>query len=123
MKDIEIIDQLKIFLNQLEESKTLIEKNQWNDVTSLFSKINHQHDAIRTEDPSIKNRCEENPSFKSEYESLKEILETKVKEIIQAIDTWKSTQVEKISGAKNVMQNISNYYQTPNKSYYFDRKE
>jgi len=123
MEEKEIITQLNQILQQLEEGEKFIENNKWSEVTSLFNKINAQHDAIQKSEPPIVQLCENNPNFNQEYQSLKKVLVTKVTAIIAAIESWRTAQVEKISGAKNVMTKISNYYKAPNKSYYFDRKE
>jgi regulator of replication initiation timing len=123
MREKEILTILSDISRKLDKGERHIKKNEWDDVGTLFSEINALHEKVRKNDPPIKRLMAENPSFKEQYEPLREILLEKTTRVISVIEQWKSEQADKITGSKNLLDNISKYYKPSNSSYYIDTNE
>lgn len=74
-------------------------------------------------DPPVETLLSNNPSFKNQYEPLKKNLLEKANKVVSAIENWKLEYTGKITTSKNVLDNISKYYNPTNTSYYIDTKE
>lgn len=123
MTEKEILILLGQISEKLDKGQTHINKSEWEAVGTLFSEINTIQEQIKKNDPSIETLLSQSPGFKAAYEPLKESLLKKTASTISAIETWKASQTEKISGSKNVLDNLSKYYNPSKKSYYIDTKE
>jgi hypothetical protein len=119
--------EILAFLNdislKLDKGESLIKKNEWDAVGTLFSEVNAIQEKIQKSDPPVNQLAAENPSFKEQYEPLRELLVKKTTRVISVIEQWKVEQAEKITGSKNLLDNISKYYKPSNSSYYIDTNE
>ncbi|MCP5048427.1 MAG: hypothetical protein GY940_14755 [bacterium] len=112
----EILKQLKQVSKHLDTAESHIETNDWDAIAGLFSNIDDIQSKIKTNDPPIETLMAQNLAFKKEYEDIKTALLEKTTHIIATIETWKTLHTEKISGSKNVLDNISKFYQPPTTS-------
>ena len=123
MDENEIITLLSRISDHMDKGEAHIKKNEWDAVGKLFTEVNTLQEKIRKNNPPVKTLLLQNTSFKDQYEPLKKKLADKANQVISAINKWKEEHTEKISASKNVLDNISKYYNPDNKSYYIDTKE
>jgi hypothetical protein len=118
-----ILKLLQRISQHLGKAETHIKDNDWNGVGEVLSRVDGFQVEIKNNTPSVEVLLSQNPQFKEEYEPLKESVLEKTNQIISAIEEWKITHTEKITGSKNVLDNISKYYKPADISYYIDREE
>ena len=123
MNEQEVLKQLEIISQHLDHSNSLVTENKWDAIENDFATIVDIRDKIKKNQPPVEALMEQSTTFKTEYELLKENILIKTDQVIASIETWKTTHSEKISQSKNVLDNISRYYQPSSSSYYIDRKE
>ncbi len=123
MNEKEIIARLSSISNDLDGSESLIRNNDWDAIGKLFSQFDSIQEKIKSSEPSVETLMARNASFKKEYENIKAALLEKTGRIVADIEEWKIKHTEKISGSKDILDNISKFYQPPTTSYYIDRKE
>jgi len=118
-----IISNLKNISQNLDTVSPLIKNNEWGSVGQILSDVDRIQEQIKKNTPPIDTLLLQNPSFKEEYEPLKQIILTKTARIISEIEAWKMAHTEKISDSRTLIDNIAKYSKSPNTSFYIDTKE
>lgn len=108
---------------KLDEGEEHIKNNRWDEVGILFTQAVAWQEKIASNEPSPDAMSAKNAAFKKEYEAMKNALLAKTKNIISLIENWRVEQTTKISGSKNVLNSLSNYYKPGSGAYYIDTKE
>lgn len=107
-------------LGKIEEK---IHAGDWDAVGELFSQINDIEKKIRKNPVTVDTLIAQSPSFKKEYAAVKGKLLENVGHTKTVIQEWRQQQMEKISSSKNVLDNLSKYYNPKKSSYFIDKKE
>lgn len=123
MDEKEILASLNQVYSHLEGVQPLIEKNDWEGVNTLLLQVQVIKDKIRNNNPKVETLISQSPSFNADYQPLKTAIMVKSAAIITIIEDWKQKHVSKISESKNVINNISKYYNPSNTSFYIDKNE
>jgi len=123
MNEQDILVQMADIGKNLDKITNFIIDNNWDGVEGQLAKNAAIQEQIKKAGPDVETMMEQNPTFKMEYEFLKNTLMMKSQQVVESIEHWKSTHTEKISQSKAVLDNISKYNRQSKTSYYFDRKE
>lgn len=116
-----ILKALEDISGHLDKVPQAVAKNDWDAVSLLMSHVNDSQEKIRTSDVPLQEYLDRNPLFKKEYDAVKPVVLKKTGDVVATIEEWRTKQMGKIADSKNILDNISRYYQPSNRSYYIDR--
>jgi hypothetical protein len=119
----DILELLNKISQNLDAGEICIGKNDWDTVGELFKEIDDIQIKIKANEPSLDTLTQQNPDFKTQVDANIALLQGKNNHVINVIEKWKQKHTEKISGSKDLLDNISKYYKPNQTSYYIDRKE
>jgi len=119
-----VLNYLNNISQEIDHASSFLHQNDWDNAAKKLTQIENLQEQIRNNNIPVDTMLNRNPTFKKEYEAIKEVLQGKIKEIISVIQDWRNKQLEKIADSKNVLDNLSKYSKNPSSSsYYIDRKE
>lgn len=109
MADRRIIDHLMAILKHLDAVSVHLVQNDWDAIEKEFASVLIHQKELSQNRNRIEELLQNDPSFADLYQTQKALLESKISEVSQAIDIWKSTQQKKIAKSQTLLQNISKY--------------
>lgn len=123
MDEKDILAHMHRISNLLEKTSGSLDIDDWENVEKWLAQVDEIQAAIKNNSIPVETLLARDPSFKKEYAAIKEKLMEQIRQNYTTIEEWKAKQTAKIAGSRNVLDNITRYYNAPNTSYYIDKAE